>query len=303
MKDFIGSFAGGVSKLVQTFLFPALVAVSLWAFFVFRTARRQAGSVYADIAGLDNTERLVALGGSALVLALLLGLLTPATTRLLEGYWWGRQHSTGPFLAVWNRRQERWQGGRGRIITGINELLTKAELSAAEKARLSKLYRQFKRFPVYPEPVMPTRLGNVLRAAEAFGTRTFGLDTVTMWDSLAANIPDSLRESLGTRRAHLDLFVASGIASAAFVGATLHAVVTTDVDATLLAATAAVSCVVWLVSYVGAVEVAASYADGIIAVVLLGRKPLADSLSLTIPDTLDGARDVGSSDWAHLLRR
>ena len=143
----------------------------------------------------------------------------------------------------------------------------------------------------------------MLRAAEAFGTRTFGLDTVTMWDSLAANIPDSLRESLGTRRAHLDLFVASGIASAAFVGATLHAVVTTDVDATLLAATAAVSCVVWLVSYVGAVEVAASYADGIIAVVLLGRKPLADSLSLTIPDALDGARDVGSSDWAHLLRR
>jgi hypothetical protein len=60
---------------------------------------------------------------------------------------------------------------------------------------------------LYPRPdrLMPTRLGNALRAAEDRAGERYGLDTVTTWPRLFPLIPDKLAAGVIDLRNQLDL--------------------------------------------------------------------------------------------------
>lgn len=63
-------------------------------------------------------------------------------------------------------------------------------------------------YDYYPkEDLLPTSLGNVLRASESIAGQRYGLDTVNIWPRLYPLIPDSLKNILIDQRNQFDLAI------------------------------------------------------------------------------------------------
>jgi hypothetical protein len=56
--------------------------------------------------------------------------------------------------------------------------------------------------------VLPTRLGNALRAGETYGWVQYGLSTVDMWTRLTAVAEDKINNQLVESRAVLNFYIA-----------------------------------------------------------------------------------------------
>jgi hypothetical protein len=129
--------------------------------------------------------------------------------------------------------------------------------------------------------LMPTRLGNVLRAAEDEAGIRYGLDTVTVWSMLYPLVSDRLAAGLQDARDRLDT-------AARFAG-TL--VLTALVCAGLLIGSwwafpvVAALLLLAVLSYRGAVAAASAYGELINAAVALHRFDLLKALHLPLPAT------------------
>lgn len=148
--------------------------------------------------------------------ALLLQPLQQQLVRWLEGYPLTRRAGVvlGRLLiARWRRRWERLNALQQRADPRPEDLPAMAEAAA----RLAKLPRD-------PERLMPTRLGNVLRAAEDRPAETYGLDTVAAWPELYAVLPERTASLVDDARDQLDMtcrmtaaFTLMGVLSAAIL--------------------------------------------------------------------------------------
>jgi hypothetical protein len=191
--------------------------------------------------GLD-AARQVALGVAAaaavVVLAVIVGTQVVAMTRLLEGYWrWTWADETLGRLGRWReekRRDKLTQAiGTAQVAqTAQAALATQAAqagqvnraaraVRAEEAARVNAdlaYQRSFLAFPPPPAPVMPTRLGNALRAAESYpgDEERWGIDAVFWWPRLYLILPDSARDQVDDARAALDQLVVLTMLSAVF---------------------------------------------------------------------------------------
>jgi hypothetical protein len=119
-----------------------------------------------------SVEEHVVLGvGSLLAVTLLayvLDALTVPLLRFYEGYWpW--KWLTGPII-TWQKTQKAW------------------------RPTSAKLYE----VPRDPALLKPTRLGNVLAAAEEYSYQLYRLDAVTWWPRLVTLLPESFRSQLDT---------------------------------------------------------------------------------------------------------
>ena len=156
--------------------------------------------------------------GEALGISLAVGLLvllgvsgwlvqqfTRTALRLAEGYWpppfrkWGYSRA-GKISAKIEAKKERW-----------NDLAIKAQ--DPEGGGLSvKAYNEYTRLDAsvvmnYPRQVklfLPTRLGNILRAAEEYPAVRYGLETRITWPRLWLLLPEEARQELAGARAGLD---------------------------------------------------------------------------------------------------
>jgi hypothetical protein len=176
--------------------------------------------------------------------AVVVNRLTAPALRLLEGYWpsWA-----GPVQRTLVARQVRrglaeddeWQ----QLMRGIfgdaageqiaagehaaeREQIAAGEHAAAEKraalaaeaavraqalARFGRLERARDARPSQPDLYMPTRIGNILRAAETRPRDKYGLDSVAVWPRLWLALPDSTRQEITVARAAVDSAVAASI--------------------------------------------------------------------------------------------
>jgi hypothetical protein len=109
-------------------------------------------------------------------------------TRILEGYWSWRwiDKTAGRF------EQYRQGKRRARLSQGPSPMGYLREYLAFVPAELG--------------PVMPTHLGNALRAAESYpgGDERWGLDAVFSWPRLCLLLPDSARNQIDEARAPMD---------------------------------------------------------------------------------------------------
>ncbi|MGI9002906.1 MAG: hypothetical protein ACR2GH_14805 [Pseudonocardia sp.] len=186
--------------------------------------------------------------GALLVLtasALIAERLTLPVLRLLEGYWPAR------LVAPLVRRRRRLRNDaqqrvnqivRKRDLRGLElyEHVERLNLSRsrnrndAEQRRLGELeakttalppvdaaalLRDTDRLESTPEPdeMMPTRLGDVLRAAERRPLHTYGIDGVCAWSALWLMMPADTRQLLGEARASLDAAARSWLWGALFL--------------------------------------------------------------------------------------
>jgi hypothetical protein len=118
--------------------------------------------------------------------ALVVSAGLPAVTRLAEGYW---DHLPGGgSLAKW--RRAHWQERR------------KALMESGDVGQASV----YLGFPPAPE-VMPTRLGNVIKSAEAYPMQRYGLDGVLTWPRLYSCLPDRFLGELVAVKSSIDLML------------------------------------------------------------------------------------------------
>jgi len=156
------------------------------------------------LAAVDHPAAYVALAvGGLLVLAASSAVgswLQLPVLRLLEGYWpW-------PFrrLRFWlarrvvkrlEKKEEEWQ-----TLVAIEP----EERGAEQQAEYARLDAQLARYPVDPRHLMPTRLGNILRAAEEYPLVRYGLTTGICWPRLWLAIPKEARDTLSQARQRLN---------------------------------------------------------------------------------------------------
>jgi hypothetical protein len=127
--------------------------------------------------------------------------LTAPALRLFEGYW------PTPLRRVRDRRldqvakrltadNDRWQ----YLAVTVQEGTPRRD----ELDEFNRLEARLRRFPDRELDCMPTKVGNILRAAETRPADRYGVGVVTLWPHLWAVLPDAQRQDLAAARLALD---------------------------------------------------------------------------------------------------
>lgn len=138
------------------------------------------------------------LAAAVLVVAVAAHPLQLPLIRLLEGYW------------------PRWAGALSRLAVraqrrAFRRLADRAQVTgtasgpAEAGAALVAAWELSRRFPPEESALLPTALGNVLRATEWTAGAPYGADTVAWWPRLYPVLGDRMREIIDDRRTQLDL--------------------------------------------------------------------------------------------------
>jgi hypothetical protein len=236
-----------------------------------RTGFEQTLVVGAAIAGLLVFSYLIS------------GLVTPLT-RLWEGYWPGGADSRP---AAWriSRQTTRWE--RLDLADDLDYM------------------RRFYHFPVRKADVMPTRLGNVLRAAEDYpgDAERYGMDAVFYWPRLYLTLPPDVRALTEDYRSGLDRMILLTSLAVAFPPAGLVVVAVTGGSWPAWAVATAASALLGLAGYAGAVNAAVAFGDVLRACFDNYRRTLLTQLGLTPPSTLEEERKLWGALKQQLYQR
>lgn len=163
-------------------------------------------STVCKVQGL-NTVLLGALLVVGLIGLFLCGLITDQLTapflRLLQGYWpdWPVLNELWLALIGW---QEKKRVNMNRDWQKLAKQQLAGTLDRAGARTYARLDDRMHRLPAKPLDVMPTRLGNILKAGETRPENKYGLDAYVCWARMWLLLDKDLKEELTAARAALD---------------------------------------------------------------------------------------------------
>ncbi|MEU9715997.1 hypothetical protein [Streptomyces sp. NPDC047976] len=226
---------------------------------------------------------LAGLALGALLVAVLLHPLQTPLVRLLEGYWPRPARAAARLGATLQERARNRLARAAEVVT--------ADPAEAERQRiLAAAWQLARSFPPPPVPLLPTALGNTLRAAEATAGAAYGADAVVWWPRLYPVLGDRVRAVVDDRRDQLDLACRLSVTA----GATglLSVPLVLGADGWWRASPAAFLLPAW-VAYRAAVAAARGYAEALSAAFDLHRFDLLTALHLPLPADPDAERALG----------
>jgi hypothetical protein len=199
--------------------------------------------------------------------------------RGLEGYWYpGVRRLSVPLL--------HWQKARRRRILKtlkqLNPKLQNSAATAAERAEFVRCDRALHQWPEQEDDLLPTRLGNILRAAERRPYHRYGLDAIVCWPRLWLLLPEAVKKDLQAAQTELSNAVRLVFWSLLFLIWSIWAWWAFPVGV-----------VAACFAYGWAVDAASIYANLIEATFDLHRQLLYQALSVPIPHDPDEERRVG----------
>ncbi len=286
LTTFIDKASGLLDKqFLLGWWFPVLVSgaagllIGIWPF-----GLTAALDWWAAYQGLSQTWIVLGALFVVTLLAFFLQAFTRPLVRLYEGYWpldWRRE-----FLKL-TRLPERWQEWR--------QARTQAAVSGNQPAYAALQDRLFHEYPSMGERLLPTRLGNVLRAAEDYSNTAYGMDAPFWWPRLAPLLPDDIQDAI--QDALTPMLMLLNLASLAAVLTLVGAIYLAahQVWWRAMAVLVLGLAVAWL-SYLGAVTQGRSYGQVIRTAVDLHRFDLLGALHLPLPANPQKERQT----WAQL---
>jgi len=162
-------------------------------------------TVFTNVAMLTSFQQ-----GSMILLTLLVlvfsSILMKAIRfpilRLLEGYWpWPFSKLRTGIVALKKKNfQKRYD--ELRILKKASE--KKDLFDSEQREKLIQLEDWAHWHPAQPDDLLPTELGNILRARERSPERKYGLDAVICWPRLWPLLPEHVRIDLANARSSLD---------------------------------------------------------------------------------------------------
>lgn len=184
-----------------------------------------------DYQSATPSAKVVIVGAAAVFVALLLSGLQYPLLRLLEGY----PLKNVRVLAAWHAsRMYHW-----RLV--FDELTTRLE-GPPSSERTEAARRLSSCFPARREHLLPTELGNVLRAFETHPRRRYGLDGIAIWPRIAMLLSAEERSLVDEAAAGMQFFVNSLVVT--LLAGTLIAIDTASNASSLAAAIVATAAVV-----------------------------------------------------------
>jgi hypothetical protein len=210
-----------------------------------------------------------------LSVAVLVTILRPfciSVVRLLEGYWGGSL--LGSALSdVGLRRQHKRLQSLKRSLYDDGDTPRAERRSALAAVKLE----------AYPHEanLLPTRLGNALRAAEDRAGQRYGLDTITAWPRLYPHLSSSLADTLDVLRDRLDL--AARLAAALLLATVASTAILVRHGWWLLVPL--ITAILSWISYRAAVRAAVAYGSELQVAFDLHRFDMLQGLHLPLPDS------------------
>ena len=186
----VGEGAAGIfdlKLLIQVFTFFC-IGILLW------------GSIHGWVKIEEFVESLSLTTGSLFVIAVLILLqllaaftdwITLPFLRLLEGY------GKSPFL--FRSSKIKWKIEKVKQMNiELDRLSMKGieNLSIKEKLKFNTLEQKLNEYPKEQSAVMPTRIGNVIRAIEEYPDYKYGLDIFVTWPRLWFLLPESMQKEI-----------------------------------------------------------------------------------------------------------
>ena len=304
-----GILAGGWS-LVAGWILPTAVNALVFGFFVLPSLRGV--PVVGSVEQAKAPSQALAVLATAVVGGLVLSALQTPLYRLLEGYllW-------PPAVAV--KRRNHYVSAKNLMEKRLDAIDFRnlknptpedrqqlAELEADPKvsrfigrrksltAVQQSLLAEQLRYPVADGQVAPTRLGNAIRRIEEYAYDRYRLDSQALWYELTAVVPKPSRQQVDSARAGVDFFVCLLYGQLLVAVASLASLGAPHAHNLTLVVTAAVLMVLTPVWYRLAWATTDDWAFAVRALVNLGRKPLAESLGLSLPRELYREREMWS---------
>lgn len=269
MKDIVSSLWGSVGDFVGAWLVPSLLA-AVYLSEVLLPAL-DAPWTLGDTEGLD---RYLVIGFGALLLAFMLASASSPLTRALEGYY------------LWPPKLRDWRVSRH--VAKRDELLSR--IAAGDSKNLMLDRERLNAYPRQRSLVLPTRLGNALRAGESYGWVQYGFSVPDLWTHFTTVADDAINAQLQQSRAIVDFYVAA-------LWLSLALAVSTGIWVVLDASAAGV---VWLLVfvlaipfwYIRAVGSTVWYARSMWALADLYRGELAERLGIRLPGAIEKEREL-----------
>lgn len=221
-----------------------------------------------------TAAQITLLSLAAIVMGILLYPLQFSMIQILEGYWGASRPLVLAALLTsrrYGRKRDRWDDGR--------QGLGYEELPADELQRVVSMYGSAVASLPRPGRMMPTRLGNVLRAAEDSAGERYGLNTLLIIPRLVPQLSPMVADRLSDSRLQLDIAVRFCliwlIATATSIGLLVH-------FAIWLWVPVATYGLAWL-SYRAACAAAAAYGNMLAVAVDLHRFDLLAAMHQPLP--------------------
>jgi Flp pilus assembly protein CpaB len=256
-------------RFVLTLFFPSLL---FWAglFLVYASTDDVAGLIAAW--GKQSVElRTVEVVAAVVWVAFFSYVLSNQAlwlTQQFEGYW---NWPLGKRLRAWRKRH-------------YIEVLE--QLAAQGGEAYSQIYACFP-FPEESDQVMPTRLGNILKSAELYPKRQYGVDSVLLWPRLYPLLPESFAGGVAETKSSLDLMLVLSALSAIFAFAAGVALLIRGGPWWLFPACFCGGLILAYTSYTSALRAAGPYAQLIKSAFDLYRGDLIDKLGFERPKSLE----------------
>ena len=270
--------------------FPVLLFAGL-SLALYLEVTRGLGAALAGWENLPALPQAAGITGAVVVVVVAAYLLYNGQyviIRLFEGYW----PRVRLFLWLRNRRaslhRKRWE---------YLDQLAKQASTATETIEIQAEQLAFYPPPNHLDKMMPTRLGNILRAAEIYPYERYGLDAAVIWPRLRPLLQPETMALLEDRKTTLTFMLSMCLLSAAFslLWCPVLALTTDRWDLFLLCALG--WPLAWL-CYQNAVQSAVAYGEQLRAVFDLHRHDLLKALNRPIPTDADAER----KEWLRLSR-
>jgi hypothetical protein len=269
---------GGVRQIGTRFALIGVLPLAIFGFFVLALLWSGApGEEPHPDHVLDRAREIDAWEGGLMVLGIVLAAIIAqpfqlALVRLLEGYWGER---AGSFLM----RFGRWL--QDRRLSAIEKQLTGTKTREEALGRVGQELERRRLFPERSDGLLPTQLGNALRAAERRAGALYGLDAIVVWPRLYPLLTEPIRKLVDDRRDQLDL---TARLTVVFLAAAIVSLGLLACHRWWLLVPAVCLALAWL-AYRGAVAAAVGYGEGLQAAVELHRFDFLRALHLPLPLT------------------
>ncbi len=239
---------------------------------------------WAEHEGLSQTWIFLGALIAVTLAAFLLQAFSRPLVQLYEGYWpptWRKEYLQ---LTGLPKQYEEWREAR-REAAIADDRPTYALIQ-------DRLYHHY---PSRVERLLPTRLGNVVRAAEDYSTTAYGMDAPFWWPRLAPILPDEIQNAMqDALTPMLMLLNLSALATSLTLAGPIYLAVAGKWLAALVVLLLG-ALMTWL-SYEAAVRQARGYGQTIRAAVDLHRFDLLKALHVALPADPAAERQV----WGQL---